>query len=483
MNRQQTRFTLALITIVITSVQAEAQVAMGPGGVPAPLPSQLAFQPGYTQPVQPAVYSQAGYPGGGQVMQASYGCDAGGCDSFGGGYAPPCSGCGLNCGGQCGSAWGNTLRTSGCSSCGSNCGGSCGGGALAGVGSIAGAGAMAGGGLMAGLNPFSANLPKYGGYGTQVFGAQHGPYGTGGCCLPRWFDVHAEALYWQRDLGDATGISSRGVSGPIVLSTDDLDLEHELGFRITGAYNLFAGTGLELTYFGGFDWSGAGSVTGNGDLFHVFSDFGQLPVPGLGFPETDAANFHGIEYSSELDNLELNLRRRWVSASCLLHGSWLAGVRYIQYQEDLIATSRTDLGSMSYAVEAQNDMIGFQLGAEGYVCISPRMKVGADIEAGVYGNRASQTTNFVSTLSPGINEDIEDDEAAFAYEANLIGLFRLTPRLTIRGGYQFFFLDNVATGVGNFNTQSPFALNRTAFIDNNGEAFFHGGNLGFEFLW
>ena len=39
-------------------------------------------------------------------------------------------------------------------------------------------------------------------------------HGDGGCCLPRWFDVHAEWLFWKRDYDDSLPFSSTGILGP-----------------------------------------------------------------------------------------------------------------------------------------------------------------------------------------------------------------------------------------------------------------------------
>jgi hypothetical protein len=151
-------------------------------------------------------------------------------------------------------------------------------------------------------------------------------------------------------------------------------------------------------------------------------------------------------------------------------------------EEDFRYFTETDIGQMDYLVSTENDLIGAQIGADMFVCISPRFKVGGEAEAGVYGVRAKQRTHVTSTQSPTLNELERDDDVAFVAEGGAIGLFRVTPRFTIRGGYQLIYIEGVALAVENFNTQSPFSA-RQAFIDDGGEVFYHGSTLGFEWIW
>ena len=210
--------------------------------------------------------------------------------------------------------------------------------------------------------------------------------------------------------------------------------------------------------------------------------------------------FHGIEYESELHNVELNCRRRWVSGNCLLHGSTLFGVRHISLDEEFSHdTLVADGGFLNYDVETENQLTGVQIGGDMFVCVSPRFKFGAEIEAGIYGNSSDYganvntreiTTdvngNVLSTTDANpINESDDKTDVAFVAEAGLIGLYKITPRLTLRGGYTALFIDGVALAPENLNVQeSPFStVGRTVDVDNNGEVFYHGANLGITWMW
>jgi hypothetical protein len=320
------------------------------------------------------------------------------------------------------------------------------------------------------------------GYGHPGCGVYDGPCGRGGCCATRWFDFHAEWMYLYRDdVGDRIDIASDGVLGPVVLDTDDMDFDPSSGFRVTWAYLIGPGTNLELGYFGTFNWDAAAAATSSqNNLFSVFSEFGSDPL--LGFPETDRAYLQQIAYSSQLNNGELNLRHRWISANCLLHGSWLLGARYVALDEDFTYNTRTNVGLLDYQVETENDLIGAQIGGDLFLCITPRFKVGGEAKAGIYGLRARQTTDVYDDLGGVLFEQETDDDVAFVGEVGAIGIFRLTPRCSLRGGFQMLYLDEVALASENFNTQSPFSI-RESFIDTGGDVFYYGGTLGFEWMW
>ena len=129
-------------------------------------------------------------------------------------------------------------------------------------------------------------------------------------------------------------------------------------------------------------------------------------------------------------------------------------------------------------------------GSFGYVA---NVRVGGEFQAGVYGNHA----NMVNTLStnlipPGtfghmLSEKVTDTQVAFIGQANLLATYRLNYQWTIRTGYQFLFVDGVALAAENFNpvplgTNNPFRPH-VPNINVNGDVFYHGWNVGLEYMW
>lgn len=405
--------------------------------------------------------------------------------------------CGACDGGGCGicgqTPTGPPAAPSSCG-CSSSCDGGCGtlGGALGGLGN------GLGGGI--GSYAISPNGQVHGGPGGYdgLHGQENGPFGNGGCCSPIWYDFEISWMSLTRDESSNIGITSDGIDGPIVLSTDDIDGELAHGLRATYAFLFGPSTSMELTYFGAQEWDESASATGAGDLYSVFSNFGldQFSDPGppptiiFGFPQTvDAANLHTLDFTSELHNVELNLRRRWVTAGCLLHGSYLAGARYLSLQEELVhTTAAASGGSMDYNIQTDNESFGFQAGGDLYVCVSPRFKLGLDAKGGIFGNDAN-VQSVINTIDTGVaatpvNENNSETDVAFVGELSALATFRVTPRLTIKGGYTALYLDNMALAIDNFNTVSPFgATARPAMFENKSEILLHGANFGMTWTW
>ncbi len=435
---------------------SQIQLASCPSCAPAAGgPIQVApMGPGYGVPIPPTGYGNP-YP-----MQGGVDC-----------YGAPCPqgaegdpGYGGECyGGNCSQLYGG--EGYGGEGYGGNCGSGCCGG-CGGCAHCAGWWHR----LKSGCGMFAA----------QHLGYKHGPYGDGGCCLPRWFDVHAEWLYWTRDFNDSLQLASQGILGPDALNLNDLDFDNQSGFRITWAYPIAPASALEVTYFGQLNWASSAVATGDYNLFSVFSDFGSSPLNG--YPQTDYAALQSVSLSTELDNGELNLRHRWISANCLIHSSWLVGARYLRLQEDMIYQTETQTSGLSYRLKTDNDLVGAQMGTDLFLCLTPRFKIGGEIEAGIYGNNARQRTNIQCPDWVGLKERNHETDVAFIGEAGVMALFRVTPRLTGRAGYQALFLDGVALAADNFNTVSPFSA-RTSFIDNDGNIVMHGATVGFEWTW
>ncbi len=316
-----------------------------------------------------------------------------------------------------------------------------------------------------------------------------GPY-FDGTCGPRWYDASVEALYLQREnisrTVNFTSDGARGTGDPnIVLSTDNLDFDETPGVRATVRYDIGPASEIEGVYTGVLYWKSSADVTSSTDnLFSVFSDFGG-PALFPGFSDTDQATYHSIEYSSGLQSVELNWRRDWMSSMWRAYGSCLLGVRYVQLGENFRHVTQGDDGEMDYRVNTENDLVGFQLGGDMWVCVAPGVSVGGDLKAGVYSNSADQSTRVVAdSLLDTLRESASNYDVALVAESNLMVIYQVTPSLTLKAGYQFLFLDGVALATENFNSEPPFLGGpRDVFINDNGSALYHGALAGLEWIW
>lgn len=313
------------------------------------------------------------------------------------------------------------------------------------------------------------------------------PYGAGGYGTPRWYDASAEWVSLKRDsVGDNTVFSTLGREGDPVLGTDQLDFDNESAFRATFAIQLGPGSSLETTYLGLANWASNSEVTSDqNELYSIYSEFGTDP-PG-GFAETDQASFHGIAYSSDFDTIELNYRRRWAGPNVRLQGSWFYGLRYMQLKEDFQYITQAD-GSSETLVSTLNSLTGAQLGSSLWLCLYPGLQVGTEARAGLFGNHATQRTT-ISVSNPAIEPyqaDVTEDGAAFLADATITALWRINQQWTLRGGYMFLWMDEVALATDNFDPDTPIFGSdppRDPVIDNNSYVFYHGFTAGVEYLW
>jgi hypothetical protein len=301
---------------------------------------------------------------------------------------------------------------------------------------------------------------------------------------PRWFDIAVDAVWMRRDAsGTAGGISSEGIAGPIVLSTDDGAFDTEIGMKFEATIPLNGGRVLEFGYMGLFDHSANETVTSNGNLFSVLSDFGTAPFGGYG--ETGQADEHSLNYSTALDTVELGFRRRWTDPNSLWQGSWLAGVRHFYLTEEFGFNSQSSNGMLDYDSSTVNSMTGFQLGADLWLAAQNGLDIGLFGKVGVYGNRIKQNSSYLATsINPALVSDQETERASFVLEAGVMGNWRVNQNLTVRAGYQVLLLDGVALASDQFSENPPFLQPTPAsVVVDDGELIYTGFNVGVEWMW
>jgi hypothetical protein len=348
------------------------------------------------------------------------------------------------------------------------------------------------GGEMAGYGPGPMGPEDCGPYRGLLgdFLGLVGPYADGGCCAPRYFDISVEAMWLQRDdAGRNIDLTSQGIAGPIVLSTDDLVFEERPSFRFSGWIQFRSNGNVEFNYYGLFNHRDAVQVNDPGNnLFSVLSQFGTVPFGG--FIEEGNAAYNRIEYSSTFDNFEVNYRRHWQGPNCRFQGSWLGGIRYFKLDEDFdfVTVSSFNAAQMRYHVNTNNSLTGGQLGGDLWVCIIPGLRAGVEGKAGVFGNHSSQGTVISATsLAVPFTEVFTDNDVALLSDAAFYLTWRVNYQFNLKFGYNFLYADGVSLATENFNPTPPLVFvggtGREATLNDNGDVFYHGASLGVEYNW
>jgi len=197
-----------------------------------------------------------------------------------------------------------------------------------------------------------------------------------------------------------------------------------------------------------------------------------------------------------------------MAPNCRYQGSCLIGVRYFKLDEDFnyfangaVIPADPDADpprpedifpALSYNINVHNNMVGPQIGGDLWMCILPGLRVGAEGKAAVLANRAA-VESTISTNVPAngsvpepLVEDLVENDVSFLGEANLFLTYRLNYQWTLRGGYQFLYVDGVALAPENFNAQPPFvdaSPRAPGDVNDNGSVFYHGWFAGTEFMW
>jgi hypothetical protein len=207
------------------------------------------------------------------------------------------------------------------------------------------------------------------------------PYGE--ICGLRWYDLSVEAVFLGHTQGTGnTPVTSKGQSvppSPIVLSLGDAKDGDELaaGVRLSGALICGVGGNVEATYMGGNKWnSEAGVTSAAGDLFSFLSDFGN-PI----IDDVDESFSQSIGIESELHSIELNYRRRTMGPYCRFQGSWLFGLRYLQFKNEMqYSTFRDATRFFNSSDRVRNHMFGAQAGGDIWWNIHSGVRLGMGLK-------------------------------------------------------------------------------------------------------
>lgn len=368
---------------------------------------------------------------------------------------------------------------------------------------------------------FTGSMPMgYGGTTPPIGYDLMNDVGTEGYLIdqrgPHYFDVRAEAVYLERDetFGEEIDFTVEDVGGPVVLSSGDLEYDWEPGFRIIGRYDICPLSVIEFGYMGIYSFEDEASFEDpdpiSPDLFSLFSEFGTNPItvtaPGGPMPETERALEHSISIESTLQTAEISYRRYWVGWTPRVSGTLLGGFRYTKLNEEFVFESQGSetlpnnplgpLAALEYTVEADNDLAGFQTGADVWVGLCQGIRFGTEGKVGLYANHWSVTNEVVTTplgtTPPTLFEEFDEDDAAFIGEASVDLVADVLPSVSLRVGYEVLFIDSVVLAGENFNTGSPYNPGpvdnglgplRTPFVEDDSDVFYHGGHAGIEFIW
>jgi hypothetical protein len=236
---------------------------------------------------------------------------------------------------------------------------------------------------------------------------------------------------------------------------------------------------LEVVYFQIDGWDAYRSIGPTPD------DWLRMMAPG-GFLQTQdnkAEQMMAWGYTSRLYNTEVNARWDLWSRVTLL-----AGFRWINLSEELLGTLPPERTVPFWDTEVKNNLYGFQIGAEGELLKRGRFSIGGVGKAGLFDNRAEETTT-VSIFRILFAESDSTDHVAFVDEIGVHCKYQLTQRLSLRAGYEAIWLQGIALAPGQISEtviHGSGHLPQEIYIQPLGVScgsgvFYHGATAGVEF--
>jgi hypothetical protein len=323
-----------------------------------------------------------------------------------------------------------------------------------------------------------------GGYGSGMLCGRHGdhvcrddyddfcePGGDchGGCPPGSRWAIQAEALVlWRNNFEGQPLLLSN--NGAVALDAGDVQTAAAAGPRIGVLHNIGCGRAIEGNYFNVGGIQGSTSTNGVGAPYSIS---GLTPLP---FVEIEEA-----EYTTRGQIKSAELNYRWCQGRRII---WMAGFRWVEWNEtailDMQEASGADRGNNLQA-NVGNDLYGGQFGCRLKFWDLGKWQVGAVGKAGAFGNTAYQRTTAVvdgDHLGPvGAN----DDTVAFFGEVGINSTLWLNRWLAWRAGYNFFWLQGVATAAQQFPL-TPGQFNTTTIVVNDA-VFLQGFSTGLEARW
>jgi hypothetical protein len=291
------------------------------------------------------------------------------------------------------------------------------------------------------------------------------------CCCPRW-TITADAIIFDR-----IGTKHRQLvnetnqdlpTDGVLLSSENFNQGFRGGPRVSLIRHGDRCFDLEVLYFQIDGWKSSKVVRPDGE-----------DGRGIGFSAPDFivrsyVDPYQWDYASKLYNGEFNVR--W-NPSCRV--TLLAGFRWAELREDLNGGILSPLFESFWDTSTQNDLYGFQIGAEAILFQRCRFSIDGLLKAGIYGNHAQQLSSGTDYEYGFARGSASTNRTAFLGQVGLQCKYQVTDCLTFRAGYEAMWIDGVALAPGQIDVTNLYT--NEIGIDTNGSVFLHGATVGFEY--
>lgn len=381
-------------------------------------------------------------------------------------------------------------------------------------------GQIVNGGMMTGGAVYGQNVGGYVGgpvVAAPAYGTSYVDYGVANCnAAPVYVAGNAGVKRRLSGLGSGNNNNVLGLFGvvlrrdyedAVLLATDgggnriqSTGIEHGRmsGLGVSFASRNSCGFGYEMiywgldeeddrTYFGPLtsNLNGLTAATlGGFDVYTLFNGASDIRV----YRDTDIHNFE----INMLRNGGQYTTRHGRSANYELTG----GLRFFKFDESFRYVSNSDLGTyptypstIEYSLEAENTLVGFQVGGRSEICLSNRIRMNYGGQFGLFNNnvntrqRIFDETGAIAQVS-GRDLDYMDtkNDAAMLGQFDLGLIYHVSNSARVRLGYRALGISGVALAAD----QIPYDFTdgtRMSTAQTNGSLLLHGLYFGSEFCF
>ncbi len=313
---------------------------------------------------------------------------------------------------------------------------------------------------------YSNNGGSYSGY------APYGSPVSNPCCPENCHDYYAsyESVFLKANASQNFALSQGRFLGRY---------DYDFGGRYTIGQMLDCVDGVEFVYTGPFEWN-----RGRTDQAATNSLQSVLTASG-GYTASDIDIFNNSRRHIQAERIELQsfeVNRRWFAWDIM---STLIGIRAFKYNETFLFDTASVFSTVPteaygfFRTRLENFLIGPQIGMDVTRPVGQRLSVGTTTRLGVFANFNKGSTILVNRDNPLLNASRRDIDIAGAITTGGIGRYRVTPRLSVIGGYEAWILAGVAT----VSEQNYVPITPSTGIEYRSRdiVFFHGATGGIEY--
>jgi len=293
------------------------------------------------------------------------------------------------------------------------------------------------------------------------------------------------------DFENTRALAALGTTGPVVLSTSDLQPNFDAGGRFTIGHRIWDCYRIEGTYWGSFQWKDY-AATADGTINAATGAPGNIStLLSGGFGNAAVATLDNNSFVSAADRIkmnngELNLLYWLDMPPGGLDVSLLVGGRYLDIRDQFNLHSINTVQENVLQVNTINQMWFMQAGIATDWLIAPRMWINATLKGGMANNHASLINNYTTTAGGVATLNLSSDvrnRTAGLLDLNFTANLQITPWLVGRIGYQALFLTGVAVATDNIQTNNVLLTSGPAVVNARSSGVFHGPLIGIGGNW